>query len=675
MRYQFSLFFFVCCMLALHTAAQKQGQDRIDSLIAAVPGAANDTVRERIFNRVATYYTDVNADTAFMYAARGMELACKMKWEKGISTFHTVYGSAFSTLGLSDSAVKHYQQALDISMRLKDTTNMAVSYNNLGGVFNSKSDFVSAAKYFTSTLQLGLAVKNTYTIGLACENLALVYFNQGDFARSLEFGRQSYAAYQRGGHQEMKQGALQAMANAFRRAKLFDSAYHYYQQALAFCRQNGNKIEEAGLLNALAQYYADQENFDKALEASLEAKKIWDATSPMYEDAINNTGLTGYYYLQLAKRNPKTSRQMELNAGGSSKQLLHLAQTYLENAVTQNRAAGNKIAASEFQNNLAEVYALSGDFKNAYLNFQSYQQVKDSIYSQENKNKIATAIAKLEVDKKNDEIAISKLTIASQRRNQVFFISGLLLLGVIGGLLFWQSRTRKKTNTTLMVLNNQLDDANKVKAKFFAILSHDLRGPVANLISFLHLQKEEPGLLSQAQVAANQQKITVSAESLLETMEAMLLWSKGQMENFKPEIRPIPVRQLFDYLEKFFAGTAQVQFIFNDPGDIEVNTDENYLQTIMQNLTANAVKALKNTPAAQIEWKAVKEGDKTYLSITDNGPGIQEEQSKALYDDTVAANTKYGLGLHLVRDLAKAIHCKIALQTRPGAGTTFTLIA
>ncbi len=603
-----------------------------------------------------------------------MELAHKMKWERGISTFHTVYGSAFSTLGLLDSAVSHYQQSLDISVRLSDTTNMAVSYNNLGGVFNAKSDFVSAAKYFTSTLQLGLAAKNTYSIGLACENLALVYFNQGDFARSLEYGRQSYAAYQQGGHQEMKQSALQAIANAFRGTNRFDSAYHYYQQALAVCRQNGNKIEEAGLLNALAQYYADQEDFDKALDASLEAKKIWDATGPKFEDAINNTGLTGYYYLQLAKRKAKMPKQLPGNAAHPDKTLLHLAQNYLEKAVSQNHAAGNKIAASVFQNSLAEVYALSGDFKNAYLNFQRYQQVKDSIYSQENKNKIAAAIAKLEVDRKNDEIAISRLTIASQRRNQVFFVCGLLLLAVIGSLLFWQSRTRKKNNTTLMVLNNQLDDANKVKAKFFAILSHDLRGPVANLISFLQLQKDDPGLLSHQQVAANQQKITRSAESLLETMEAMLLWSKGQMENFTPEIRPVQVSGLFAYLERFFAGTENVQISFSDPGTIAVNSDENYLQTIMHNLTANAIKALKNTPSASIMWQVSVKGSEVYLSITDNGPGIGAEQAKALYDNGAVANNKYGLGLYMVKDLAKAIQCKISLQTLPGRGTTFTLV-
>jgi signal transduction histidine kinase len=353
--------------------------------------------------------------------------------------------------------------------------------------------------------------------------------------------------------------------------------------------------------------------------------------------------------------------------------MLQLAEKYLGEAIAMSTRNGDKDLSSSLLADLAAVNAQQGKYETAYLHFLDYHRLQDSVYSQENKNKIASLESEKAMNLKNKEIEINKLAIANQRKKQIGLIAGLLLLGIIGALLFWQSRTRKKTNTTLMVLNSQLDDANKVKAKFFAILSHDLRGPVANLISFLRLQKEEPGMLSQQQVAANQQKITSAAESLLETMEAMLLWSKGQMENFTPEIKPVPVSQLFNYLERFFAGTGDVQISFSDPGSLLLNTDENYLQTIMHNLTANAIKALKNTPAASIAWKVVQEEGKTYLSITDNGPGLKEAQAKALYDDGAAANTKYGLGLYLVRDLAKAIHCKIALQTQPGAGTTFTL--
>lgn len=196
---------------------------------------------------------------------------------------------------------------------------------------------------------------------------------------------------------------------------------------------------------------------------------------------------------------------------------------------------------------------------------------------------------------------------------------------------------------------------------------------MANLINFLQLQKRNPGILSEQQITDRENKISNSAASLLETMEGMLLWSKGQMENFKPEENLVPVSNLFVYLKRFFADISNISLNFSDKEAVVVTTDENYLQTIMQNLTANAIKALQQTPNATITWKAWKENDKTFLSVTDNGPGISNEQAKALFDETNITGTRHGLGLHIIRDLAKAIQCNISIAAENKPGTTFVL--
>ena len=110
-------------------------------------------------------------------------------------------------------------------------------------------------------------------------------------------------------------------------------------------------------------------------------------------------------------------------------------------------------------------------------------------------------------------------------------------------------------------------------------------------------------------------------------------------------------------------------FYFVDP-----MPDENYLKTIVRNLTGNAISVLKNTEHPHILWKAWKEHTVSYLSITDNGPGATETQFKALYDDTHAVGIKTGLGLHLIRDLAKAIDCKLVVNSELGKGTVITVI-
>ncbi|MBK6966218.1 MAG: sensor histidine kinase [Bacteroidales bacterium] len=85
------------------------------------------------------------------------------------------------------------------------------------------------------------------------------------------------------------------------------------------------------------------------------------------------------------------------------------------------------------------------------------------------------------------------------------------------------------------------------------------------------------------------------------------------------------------------------------------------------------LKALIDVENPTIIWKAFQKKNKIYLSVTDNGPGANKAQFKALYNDKEVAGIKTGLGLHLIRDLATAIDCEITVDTRVGFGTTILL--
>jgi len=278
-----------------------------------------------------------------------------------------------------------------------------------------------------------------------------------------------------------------------------------------------------------------------------------------------------------------------------------------------------------------------------------------------------------EMEKKNLEIEKQKLQVREQKKNAFIYLAALLLMAVLGLLFFRLSAVRKEKNRELTQLNKELDESNKLKARFFGILSHDLRSPVANLISFLNLRRIKPGALSSKETEERENKISLSAQTLLETMESMLLWSKSQMQQFRPEKKPVMITSLLTCIQKNFASTDKVPFSYYCEENIQVVTDENYLKTIMYNLPANSVNALKNTPDAGIEWKAWQKDEKTYLSITDNGPGTENEKVKALYDGSLISSGKNGLGLQIIRDLSKAIECHITHQEKSGTGASFLL--
>ena len=145
------------------------------------------------------------------------------------------------------------------------------------------------------------------------------------------------------------------------------------------------------------------------------------------------------------------------------------------------------------------------------------------------------------------------------------------------------------------------------------------------------------------------------------------------MENFKPEKTDVPVTGLFSYLEDFFSGTAGINFNYQSDEHLIVHTDENYLKTIMHNLTQNSIKALMKTADAAIVWKAWKENNQFKLSISDNGRGMSNDQIKKFEEGAVISSSRHGLGLNLVKDMAQTIGCTITLNSKEGAGTTFTL--
>lgn len=147
------------------------------------------------------------------------------------------------------------------------------------------------------------------------------------------------------------------------------------------------------------------------------------------------------------------------------------------------------------------------------------------------------------------------------------------------------------------------------------------------------------------------------------------------MVAFKPHIKTLSIHSVFMEMQLLYAGNGRIRISFNNPQDLHIDTDEDYLKTILRNLTSNALKAVDGRPDALIEWKAWRDNQQgACLSITDNGPGISTMQRAALFNNEADIGIKHGLGLPLVRDFAAAVNCTIEVSAAAGGGTTFLLL-
>ncbi len=353
--------------------------------------------------------------------------------------------------------------------------------------------------------------------------------------------------------------------------------------------------------------------------------------------------------------------------------LLHQSKKYLNWSLQIQLKQRNWKEISFNYTQLSKIEALLDNYKQANTYSIKASAYKDSVYNEDSKETIKNLEDKQSIELRDKEIQLHKITLQSKEKQKWLYVGGILLLAILGSLLFYQSQNRRKTNEKLKLLNAELDTANKTKTRFFSILNHDLRAPVSNLIHFLHLQKENSELFDEESKQRLENKTISGAENLLTSMEDLLLWSKGQMEHFAPHYMTISVNKIFDDTAKHFSSEEKVSMVFENFQDITILTDENYLKTIIRNLTGNSIKALQNTKNPLIRWKSWSNENSIFLSITDNGPGINQEQFKALYDDKEVIGIKSGLGLHLIRDLVKAINCEISIESKKNEGTAFTL--
>lgn len=649
---------FLCLLyLGCFQGIQAQGQSVVDSLIQLLPKTTEDTARARLYKAIVDQSVE-QPDKALRYANLGLKHVSKMAWSKGIGIFNGLIGRIYSDQGAYAKAKPYLITELKIHQKNEDQFNLASCQITLGTLYLRQGQYSKALDEYLIALKTAEKSGLTTLVPVIYNNISTVYFDQKHFDKSLQYSWKALALYREIGDTLGVATAYSGIANQFHLKADTLKAIRYYQKALKVFQSIDAAIK-------IAEVYQNQALLVKQLNArlrlQLNAQAIWDQTYPAYKLSITNLGNIGWSFLDSSKFNKS-----------SKKQALEQATYYLHRATELATVAKDESNQHFLLGLKAELEAAKGNYAQAFQAMYDYHAQHDSIYSQESKNKLAEAESNFFLEKKDAEIAIQKLTISNQRKVQWAFVMGSLLLVLIAFLFYRVSQIRRKSNQQLQALNQSLDLANRQKAQLLAVLSHDLRHPLSNLISLLHLQKNAPDLLTPEMASQNQARITSNTEVLLENLENMLLWSKEQMNQASVEPQEVAVTELFERLALNFSTQDQIQWAFDCPLDFTLKADPNYLWIVLQNLSSNASKALKNQSDGKIAWKAWSEGQHKYLSITDNGPGFPPN----ILSGSMAAQKEIflsGFGLQVVHDFAQKLGIELQFENAPESGAKVTL--
>jgi signal transduction histidine kinase len=657
------LFFYFFSFLAFSMLGQPVKLKSIDSLQLVLKGQLEDTLKCNTYNEIAKLYVYIDSDQGLLFANKGLTLAKKLNWTRGIGTAHLIMGQHQVSKGLYDQAFENFNVTETIFIETNDMYGLATLYNELGILKANQSKLPESLDYFFKSLKNYEQVKNTdapYNIGNCYKNIGNIYSIIESFDNAIVNYKKAIAILS-----PLKDCDLEvAMINAsigivYQQQNKNGDALVIFKAAEKKLIPLKNEFAIACVNSWMGAAYLGMNEYDLSLEVSNKALETvrMNGDKDLTAATIQNIG---YAHLKKGKQLNNPSE-------------LTLALENIATALAMHKELGNQEQLKRDYLYLSEYYSFKKDYQKSLEAHTNYSLYNDSVFNFKNKQSLQNLQDERTIMLRDNEININKLTIETKEKQKWLFVSGLIFLCVIGILLFYQSRSRKKTNEKLQILNSELDQANKIKATFFSILNHDLRSPVSNLIHFLHLQKESPELFNAESKLRMETKTITAAEQLLTSMEDILLWSKGQMEQFKPQPQQVNMTELFEDIRLHFSSVEKVAFVFENTANIQILSDVNYLKTILRNLTSNAIKALETKTDATIVWKAWEQNNQQYLSITDNGMGATSEQLKALYDEKEVVGIKTGLGLHLIRDLAKAIDCIITVETISDKGTTFIL--
>jgi len=268
-------------------------------------------------------------------------------------------------------------------------------------------------------------------------------------------------------------------------------------------------------------------------------------------------------------------------------------------------------------------------------------------------------------------IAPSQSMAALLSIQQRFILTGLavMVLFLILGTYFIARAIRREA------------DLLRMQSDFVSAVSHEFRSPLttmrqlSEILAFGRVPSEERRQLYYETMVKETSRLQRVVEALLNfgRMEA-----GARRYHFQELDAAALVRRVVAEFEQQSAAGLTLE-VDGPPEPCTIDADPDAISVALRNLLDNAIKYSPDRPAVWVEWSHVQRF--IAIKVKDRGLGVADHEKRAIFRKFVrgtaatASNAKgSGVGLAMVRHIVAAHGGEVKLESKPGQGSTFTIL-
>lgn len=232
--------------------------------------------------------------------------------------------------------------------------------------------------------------------------------------------------------------------------------------------------------------------------------------------------------------------------------------------------------------------------------------------------------------------------------------------------LYFYQQDLKATAKELERINKQLE-------RFVYIVSHDLKSPLASIITILSSMQENKVVQENVRLAENVDMVYLASHHLSEMISSILQYSKQSIE--QQTLEDVDTKELVSQVIFLLFPPKRFKIIVHDDMPT-ITTRKQKLQQVFQNLISNAIK-YNDKENAVIEIGATDKGRFIEFFVKDNGPGISKKDHDRIFrlfeigDNTPRNESSTGVGLNILKMLVEEQGGKIRVESNAVEGSTF----